>query len=119
MSIWQISVLFAMAGCAIGCLLGIYKALEKLAKGILSIGAELTKLNTKLQSIEAVSRDDSKKPMDQSEPDTSLEDLEAAIANFEKLKRVDLTKPIGQQEGLGDSGRDSQGKTAAMFSNGW
>ena len=97
MSIWQISVLFAMAGCAIGCLLGIYKALEKLAKGILSIGAELTKMNAKLQSIEAVNREDPKKPMDESDSETSIEAIEAAISNFEKLKRIDLTKSEGNK----------------------
>ena len=82
MHTWQITVLFAMAGCAIGCFLGIYRAIEKLVKGILSIGVELTKMNAKLERIEAVNGDD-----------TSLETLEAAFSNFEKLKRIDLTKP--------------------------
>ena len=96
MSNWQIIVLFAMAGGAICCLLGIIKAVDKLAKGIFSLGAEIAKMNAKLQSIEAVNRDDPKKPIDQSEPDILLEDLEAAISNFEKLKRIDLTTPVGQ-----------------------
>ena len=39
-----------MAGCAIGCLLGICRAIEKLVKGISSIEAELTKMNTKLEA---------------------------------------------------------------------
>ena len=82
MSTWQIIVLFAMAGCAIGCLLGICRAIEKLAKGIFSIGAEITKMNAKLESIDAVNRDD-----------ISLEGVEAAISNFEKLKRIDSAKP--------------------------
>ncbi len=81
MSTWQIVVLFAMAGGAIGCLLVICRAIEKLVKGIASLGAELTKLNAKLESIEAVRGDD-----------TELEAIEAAVSGFEKLKRVDLSR---------------------------
>ncbi len=88
MSTWQIIVLLALAGCAVGCLIGICRAIEKLAKGVVSIGIQLTKMNSKLESIEAVNGDDPKKSMDQYEP--GLEDIEAAISNFEKLKRVDL-----------------------------
>ena len=84
MSTWQITVLLAMAGCAIGCLLMICGAIRKLAKGILSVGAELQKMNAKLERIEAVSGDD-----------TSLEAVEAAFSNFEKLKRIDKTQPQG------------------------
>ncbi len=82
MSTWQITVLFVMAICAIGCLFGICRAIEKLAKGIHSLGAELTKVNAKLERIEAVSGDD-----------TSLEAIETAFSNFEKLKRLDPTNP--------------------------
>ena len=78
MSIWQVIVIFAMAGLAIGCLLGICRALFKLARGISAMGAELTKMNSKLERIEAVNGDD-----------TSLEAMEAAFSNFEKLKRVE------------------------------
>jgi len=84
MPTWQITVVFVMAGCAIGCLLGICRAIEKLVKGIFSIGAELTKMNAKLERIEAINGDD-----------TSLEAIEAAFSNFEKLKRIDVTKPLG------------------------
>ena len=93
MSTWQIAVLFAMAGCAIGCLLGICRAIEKLTKVFFSIGTELTNLNAKIEKIEAVNRDDYQKSMDHNDLDSSLEDIEAAISNFEKLKRIDLTKP--------------------------
>jgi hypothetical protein len=82
MPTWQITLLFAMAGCAIVCLLGICRAVEKLVKGILSIRAELTKMNAKLESVEAVKGDD-----------TELEAIEAAVSDFEKLKRIDLTRP--------------------------
>jgi hypothetical protein len=82
MSIWQVIVLFAMAGFAIGCLFGICRAIGKLTKGISSIGAELTKMNSKLERIEAVNGDD-----------TSLEAMEAAFSKFEKLKRVEIAKP--------------------------
>jgi hypothetical protein len=82
MSIWQVIVLFAMAGCAIGCLLIIYKAIWKLTKAVSSIGSELTKINSKLERIEAVNGED-----------TSLQAMEAAISNFEKLKRVEAAKP--------------------------
>ncbi len=94
MSIWQMSVLFAAAGCALGalgCLLGIWRTLAKVAKGIFCIGAELTKLNAKIEGIEAVKTDDSRKQIDQLRPDPSLEDIEAALSNLEKLKRIDLT----------------------------
>ncbi len=87
MSTWQIPVLFAMAVCVIGCLLGILRAIEKLAKGISTIGAELAKTNAKLESIEVA------KPTE----DTSFEDIEAALSNFEKLKRIDLTHPQGNK----------------------
>jgi len=59
----------------------------------LSVGAELAKMNAKIEKIEAVNKDDPKKPADQYAPDPSLEEIEAAISNFEKLKRIDLTKP--------------------------
>ncbi len=91
MSIWQMSVLFAAAGCALACFLGIWRALERLAKGVFSVGAELTKLNAKIEGIEAVTRDDSRKPADQLGLDPSLEDIEAALSNLEKLRRIDLT----------------------------
>jgi hypothetical protein len=80
MSTWQISVLFAMAGCAIGCLIGICIAIERLVKGIVSIEAELTKMNSKLESVEATKGDEAE-----------LESIEAAVSGFEKLKRIDLT----------------------------
>jgi len=91
MSTWQITILIVTAGCTIGCLLGVWRAIERLAKEISSIGAELTKMNAKLESVETINRDDAKKLMDQYEPD--LESIEAAISNFEKLKRIDVTKP--------------------------
>jgi len=81
MSTWQVVVLFAMAGCAIGCLVGICRAIEKLAQGMLSLGTILTNLNSKLESIEPVKGDDAE-----------LEAIEAAVSGFEKLKRVDLTR---------------------------
>ena len=82
MSIWQVIVIFSMAGCAIGCLLGIYRAICKLTKAVSSIGTELTKINSKLERIEAVNGED-----------TSLQAMEAAISSFEKLKRVEIAKP--------------------------
>ncbi len=81
MATWQITVLFAMAGCAIGCLLVFGRAIEKLTKGVSSIAAELAKMNAKMESVEAVNGDDS-----------SLEAVEAAISNFERLKRVEVTR---------------------------
>jgi hypothetical protein len=92
MSTWQLVVLFVLAAGAIGCLLGICRAIGKLAKGIFSLQAEIKQMNAKLTSVETVSRDESGKPAEESEPDSALEALEAAISNFEKLKRVDLTK---------------------------
>ncbi len=82
MPTWQITVLVALAGCVIGCLLGILIAIEKVVRGISSIGMALTKLNANLERIEAITTED----------DTSLEAVEAALSNFEKLKRIDLAK---------------------------
>ena len=95
---WQIVVVFVMAACAIGCLWGIYGAVKKLATSMVSIGAELTKMNEKLEIVEV--RDNPKKSKDHGEPDTSiegLEALEAAISSFERLKRIDSTKPEGDR----------------------
>ncbi len=82
MPTWQITLLFATAGCAIGCLVVICRAIQQAAKAILAVGAELKNMNTKLESIQAVGGDD-----------TSLEAVEAALSNFEKLKRIDKTEP--------------------------
>jgi len=87
---WQAIVLFALAGCAIGCLLALRKAVERLSEGVFFIRTELTKLNSKLDAVEAVNRDHAKGAIE--EPDTSLEAIEAAISNFEKLKRIDIEK---------------------------
>jgi hypothetical protein len=81
MSTWQIVVIFAMAGCAIGCLVGICRAIDKLTKAVFSLRTELTKIDAKLESIEPVKGDDAE-----------LEAIEAAVSGFEKLKRVDLTR---------------------------
>jgi hypothetical protein len=116
MLIWQTLVLFTLAACAICCLLGIYRAIEKLAKGILSVGAEITKMNAKLETIEAVNRDDPAKPMDRSESDTALEDIESAISKFEKLKRIDLTTPVEAQGKPGNSGENCKSKPTSIFS---
>ncbi len=91
MSTWQIIVFLGTAGCAIGCLFGIFKSIEKIGQGVFGIRAELTKINAKMEGIEVVNNTGPEKPMDQYEP--SLADIEAAISNFEKLKRIDLTKP--------------------------
>lgn len=89
MAIWQIIAIFAVACGAIGCLLGICIAVLKLAKGFAVVAAELAKLNAKLESVEVVNRDDSIKSADQSAIDPLFADLESAISNFEKLKRMD------------------------------
>jgi hypothetical protein len=93
MSIFQIIALYVIAGFAVVCLLAIFRSLDKLAKAAASIGVELTKMNSKLEVIEAVNRDDLESPADQKLPE--LEAIESAISNFEKLKRVDLSE---QQE---------------------
>ena len=91
MPILQITVLFVIAGGAVACLFAIYRSLEKLAKSISSISAELAKMNGKLEIIEAVNADDLQKSDDQRL--SELEDIETAISNFEKLKREDSTEP--------------------------
>jgi hypothetical protein len=90
MSMWQINIAFVLAGCAVGCLLAIFVAVERLSKRIFSVGVELAKMNAKLEKVEAVNKDETKKSADPYE--SELEAIEMAISNFEKLKRVDLTK---------------------------
>ena len=80
--------LIAATVCAIGCLFRICRAIEKLSRGIFSIRRGLTELNTKLESMTTASREDSKTPKDEGEPDISLKTLEAAVSNFEKMKRL-------------------------------
>jgi hypothetical protein len=85
-------LLFMMAGCMIGCLWGIFRAIEGLTERIASVGSELMKINAKLERVEAVGADDSQSPFDQQVSDVeAIEAIEAAISNFENLKRVDLT----------------------------
>ncbi len=91
MSTWQMIFFLGIAGCALGCLFGIFKSIERLGQGIFAIRAELTKMNTKVEGIEAVNNTGPERPMGECEPD--LADIEAAVSNFEKLKRIDLTKP--------------------------
>ncbi len=88
MSIWQIAVLVVIAGGLVACLLAVSKAIQELGKGIAAIGTELKRMNAKLESVEAVSKDSPERPAEQY--DNELEALEAAISNFEKLKRIDL-----------------------------
>ncbi len=93
MSTWQVIALFVTAGCLIVSLVGICLGIGKLTRGILSIAAEITKMNAKIDRIEATSGDRSSKQKEQCAPDSSFEDIEAAISNFEKLKRIDVTRP--------------------------
>jgi hypothetical protein len=93
---WQMAVLYAIAGCGVGCLLAIFIAIMRVAKGIFSIKIELAKMNAKLESVEAVKKDESKSPTDPYE--SELEAIEVAISNFEKLKRIDLTKSAGDKK---------------------
>jgi hypothetical protein len=83
---WQIIVSFVLAAGAIGCLLGICSAVKRLSEAVFFVRTELTKINSKLEAVEVAGR------RDINEPDESLEAIETAISNFEKLKRVDLTK---------------------------
>ena len=88
---WYLVALLVIVAGATVCLLGIWRSAAKLAKGIGSLQTEIAKMNAKLTSVETVNKDDAKKPTEDSDVDTSLEALEAAISNFEKLKRIDLT----------------------------
>ena len=81
LSAWQI-IAFVLAGCAIGCLIGICRAIGKLSKSVLSIGTELNKINAKLEGIEVASRDNPPKTTSSYESNSSVE---AAISDLEKL----------------------------------
>ena len=94
MSFWQVLILIAMAGGVIGCLWRIFNAIEKLTNCIDSVGIELRKMNAKLERIEVVAGDDSQGTIGQLDTDAeALEAIEAAISNFENLKRIDLANP--------------------------
>jgi hypothetical protein len=82
-------VLFVIAGGAVACLIGIYWAVERLTKSVLALGGELTRINAKLEGIEAVNNEDAREPDGRREPEASLEN---AIRGLEKL-RIDLEKP--------------------------
>ncbi len=95
MADWQIIALFVLAGCAIGCLLGIYKAVEQLSRAIFSIRMELTKMNSKLEAVETVNKQQPGKPAGKTyEPNPSLE---KAIRDLENLD-VRLEKPRDKKE---------------------
>jgi len=87
METWQVIALFALTAGAIGCLLGIRKAVERLTEALYFVRTELTRINAKLVTVEAANKEDANTRVE--EPDTSLEAIETAISNFEKLKRVD------------------------------
>jgi hypothetical protein len=82
MATWQMIILLAITGCTIGCLIGIYKAVERMSKAVFTVGAELKKMNAKLERIEAVSKDDAARPVTAYGVDDSIE---AALRNLDKL----------------------------------
>ena len=87
MAIWQMLILIALAGGIMVCLIKIGLAVENLARAISPIGAEIKRMNSKLESVEAVGKENDQKPAVQDKPD--FDAIEAAISNFEKLKRID------------------------------
>lgn len=91
MSIWHVAALLAAIG-AIASLVFIYRAIDRLAQSVSSVCSQLTKINAKLESVQAVSGEEDKKLSAPVEPDLSFEAIETALANFEKLKRIDLTE---------------------------
>jgi hypothetical protein len=96
MPTWQLLIFIAMAGCMIGCLWRIFNAIERLTNCIDSVGIEFRKMNAKLERIEIAAGDDSQRPMDQQDFDAeAIDAIEAALSNFENLKRIDLTNPQG------------------------
>jgi hypothetical protein len=82
MATWQMIILLAVTGCTIGSLIGIYKAVERLSKAVFTIGAELKKMNGKLERVEAASKDDAARPANPYGIDDSIE---AALRNLDKL----------------------------------
>lgn len=94
MSIWYTLILVALASCMIHCLWQIFKAIEKLTEGISTVSSELVKMNSKLDGVESVSGEESSKSMSQQDTDVdAIEAIEAAISNFENLKRIDSENP--------------------------
>ena len=82
MATWQMIILLAITGCTIGSLIGIYKAVERLSKAVFTIGSELKKINSKLERIEAVGKDDAARLAAAYGVDDSIE---AALRNLDKL----------------------------------
>ncbi len=94
MSVWYVLIIVALASCMIHCLWQIFKAIERLTEGLSTVSSELVKMNSKLDGVESVTGEESLKSMSQPDNDTdAIEAIEAAISNFENLKRMDSENP--------------------------
>lgn len=94
MSIWYVLIIVALASCMIHCLWQIIKAIERLTEGVSTISSELVKMNSKLDGVESITGDEPPKSANQPESDVdAIEAIEAAISNFENLKRIDSENP--------------------------
>lgn len=84
MTPFQTAVLFGLTAGAIACLLGIYRAVQRLSEALFLIRTELTRINSKLERIEVVDTNASSKPFASYDADPVFE---AAIDRaFERLQ---------------------------------
>ena len=94
MSIWYVLIFAVLASCMIHCLWQIFKAIEKLTEGISTVSSELVRMNSKLDGVESVTGEESPKSVIKQDSDVeAIEAIEAAISNFENLKKIDLASP--------------------------
>lgn len=93
MSDMQAAVLILTGCCAVASLVAIWLAIGKLAKSLSEICVELAGINMKLEAQESSKEEALQDSPGIHAPDDSFKDLEEAISNFEKMKRIDAGKP--------------------------
>jgi len=98
MSIWYVLIIVALASCMIHCLWQISRAIERLTEGLSTVSSELVNMNLKLDGVESITGEESAKSTSPPDNDVDpIQAIEAAISNFENLKRIDSKTP--QQNG--------------------
>lgn len=94
MSIWYVLIIVALASCVIHCLWQISKAIERLTESLATVSSELVNMNLKLEGVESITGEGPAKSASPPDNDVDpIEAIEAAISNFENLKRIDSKNP--------------------------
>jgi hypothetical protein len=94
MSIWYVLIIVALASCVIHCLWQISKAIDRLTDGLSTVTSELVNINLKLEGVEPATGEEPDKSAIPPDNDVDpIDAIEAAISNFENLKRIDSKNP--------------------------